>query len=273
MSLQFRKLFTISCTICVLTLLSTQSADAATISIDPPGSHEFIVDKGYEINDEDETTIQEICDKLLSDKGTRMVVVTITSMADFGQRGARIESYAARLYDQWGKRQKGSWGDKWKKGILLLVSIEDRKARIELGSNWKHEKNRQCRTIMSDQIVYHFKRGNYSKGITAGVIALDKMARDQALPGKQRPLWHFILAGFIIVFFFGSIISAIHSGSKGWGWFFWATIFGTIGAILHQLAESSSSDDNDSWFDGSDWSSCDSFDGGFSGGGGATGSW
>ena len=54
-----------------------------------------------------------------------------------------IETYARILYDEWGIGHKritvkgpgvGRSADiPWNKGILLLVAVDDRKARIELG--------------------------------------------------------------------------------------------------------------------------------------------
>lgn len=52
-----------------------------------------------------------------------------------------VEQYARQLFDHWGPGFKDR-----NYGILLLVSVGDRKARIELGAGWGGEAaDRRCR--------------------------------------------------------------------------------------------------------------------------------
>ena len=78
----------------------------------------------------------------------------------------------------------------WNYGMLLLVSKGDRRARIELGAGWRHDKDVQAEQIMDEQIVPRFKQGDFSGGIEAGVESLDKLARDlkfrRALPARRE---------------------------------------------------------------------------------------
>jgi uncharacterized protein len=154
----------------------------------------------------------------------------------------------------------------WNYGILLLVSQQDRKARIELGAGWKREKDAQCQQIMDELIIPKFKEGDFSGGIVAGVEGLDKMARDLQLPTKPRPASHYWIGAIFVGLMIFTIVSLIRRGSSGWAWLMWAAIFGVIGYILYQMATSSSRGGGGGFSGGS-------FGGGFSGGGGATGSW
>ncbi len=242
---------------------ATAHAQERTINLEPPGPREFILDRAGLVNDADREQIRTIGDSLLSEKGIPIVVVTIESMAQYGPPGIRIETFATLLFDQWGIGYKEVGGQSWNRGILLLVSAQDHKARIELGADWGHEFDPVCQKIMDEQVVFRFKQGQFSAGILAGVESLDRMARGIPLPTRPRPWWHYALVvGFIGLAIF-TIVSLIRRGASGWAWVFWAAIFGILGFILYQALTNS----------GRGGFSGGSFGGGFSGGGGATGSW
>ena len=154
------------------------------IRLDPPGSREFVLDKANLLDPAVKAKTQEECGKLLTDKATPIIVVTIPSMAEYGGANLRIETFARLLFDQWqiGIAQLNK--ENWNTGILLLVSSGDRQARIELGAGWRHNNDQICQQIMGQQIIPYFKQGDYAGGITAGVKALDAMARGKALADR-----------------------------------------------------------------------------------------
>ena len=252
------------------------------ITIDRPGDREFIRDEAHLISAEDAAKIKQLGDKLLTEKATPIIVVTIESMAKHGGAGMRIETFAHLLFDQWAIGVAKVNGQDWNTGILLLVSKNDRKARIELGDHWKRDQDQLAQQIMAEQIVPRFKQGDFSAGITAGVEALDKMARGLQLPppppksassgmfggfgsGEGPPKWLLIALAIGGIF---TIVSLIRSGSKGLAWLGWGLLAGLIGTILYSLLSNHGSGDSD----GGGYSG-GGFDGGFSGGGGATGDW
>lgn len=239
------------------------------IQLEPPGQREFILDKAGLITPEHEQQIRAICDKLLTERAIPIVVVTIESMAQYGGRYSRIETFATILFNQWGIGQEQVNGSDWNTGILLLVSTGDRTARIELGATWKHDHDQVARTIMNDYIVPAFRRGQFSEGIMLGVEGLDKMARGLALPRKPVPWWHFalILGGLVLAIF--TIVSLIRRGARGWAWIFWGFVFGLLAVLLYNVLRSGARGAGG----GGGGFSGGSFGGGFSGGGGATGSW
>lgn len=238
------------------------------ISIDRPGDHEFVRDLAKMIRPDDTKKIQEIAGKLLKEKATPIIVVTIDSMANHGGAGMRIETFARLLFDQWGIGHEKLNGENWNTGILLLVSKSDRKARIELGAGWKRDHDSQASKIMAELIIPKFKTGDYSGGIVAGVEGLDQMARGLELPQAPTPPtpWWVYAA---IVGFFGLMVftgvSLYRRGASGWAWLFWGIVFSILGFLLYTMMNSRSR--SSGGFSGG------SFGGGFSGGGGATGSW
>jgi uncharacterized protein len=253
------------------TSLHAADPDNLHINLEPPAQRAFVLDKAGLLKPEAVEQIRKLADKLLTDKAAPIVVVTINSMAEHGPAGVRIETFARLLFDQWqiGPAKLGETN--WNYGILLLVSKNDRKARIELGAGWRRDKDQQAQQIMDTLIIPHFKQGDFSGGIVDGVEALDKMARDLQLPQAPRQppsrgsmIIMLIFVGLAIF----TIVSLIRRGSSGWAWLMWAAVFGVIGMVLYNMATSSSSSGGSGGFSGGSFGG-----GGFSGGGGASGSW
>jgi uncharacterized protein len=169
--------------------LAGRQAGAVSISLERPGEREFVRDLAGMITGPDQARIRAICDRLLTDKATPIIVVTIESMAAHGGSDLRIETFARLVFDQWEIGQAQLAGQAWNTGILLLVSKGDGRARIELGGGWKRDKDALCQQIMDQQTIPRFKQGEFSAGIVAGVEALEKMARGLELPkGTSRGL-------------------------------------------------------------------------------------
>jgi uncharacterized protein len=245
---------------------STAAADMR-IDLDPPGPREFILDKAATLDSATQDQLRKACDKLLTDKAIPIVIVTINSMAEHGGGGLRIETFARLLFDQWQVGIAKLGKQNWNTGILVLVSVGDRKARIELGAGWGREKDQVCQQIMDERMVPKFRQGDYNGGILSGVEALEAMARGKALPTVPRPWWHYALVvGFIGLAVF-TVVSMIRRGASGWAWLFWGVIFSAAGYLLYSILTSSSSSSSGGGFSGG------SFGGGSSGGGGASGSW
>lgn len=260
--------------------LGILAGPAAALDLEYPPRPEprgFFADEADLIPDEVEARMRRDLDALLTDMAIPIVVVTIRAMAEYGADDLRIETYARLLFDHWGIGHekvivKGAgWGRSeersWNKGILVLVSRLDRKARIELGADYRHSKDALCDRIMQDYMVPAFKRGDFPAGIEAGVRALEQMARGEVIEPPPRPLWHYGLALAFVALMAASAASLAKSGASGWAWVFWGIVFSVLGWVLWTILTSPARSSSGGSFGGG------SFGGGFSGGGGATGSW
>lgn len=260
-------------TLCLLLVLTASSVQALEITLDRPGEREFIRDSANLLSPQDETEIRTLCDKLLTDKATPIIVITINQMSDHGGDGLRIETFARLLFDQWQIGHAQLNGQIWNTGIMVLVSQGDRKARIELGAGWKRDKDQLALKIMDEQIISRFKQQDFSGGIKAGVVALDAMTRELQLPASQQlpvpaPWWAPYAAAALIGLAVFTVVSLIRQGASGWAWLFWGVLFSGIGYILYQMMTNHGrSGSSGGGFSGG------SFGGGSSGGGGASGSW
>jgi uncharacterized protein len=236
---------------------------------DRPGQRQFILDEARLLSPEDREKIEVIAHETLKQTAAPIIVVTIRGLRYYGAGFISIEQYARRLFDHWGighpRLKAGGREIPRNLGVLLLVAVQDRKARIELGADWGHRKDAQCREIMDDHIIAAFKREDFSGGILAGVEALAAMVRDEPIPSPPRPSWHYILIAAVIGLGIFTVVSLIRRGSSGWAWLFWGAVFALLGALLYHTMRRRSY--------GSGGFGGGSFGGGFSGGGGATGGW
>jgi uncharacterized protein len=142
----------------------------------PPASQDFVSDFARLLSPDAKTRIAAAQKTAFETHNTPIVVVTIRRMSDYGMTGVSIEDFARQWFDHWrigtlDARESGA-----NKGILLLVSGGDRRARIELGADWGRNWDDACLDIMDGVIVPEFKRGNYSEGIARGVEQLAEMA-------------------------------------------------------------------------------------------------
>lgn len=91
--------------------------------------------------------------------GTQIVVVTIPNLPD----GVSINDYARDLGNAW------SIGSYYKNGILILLSIGDRKSRIAVGSNLTSVITNEVATNAAKQMSPYFKQGDYDNGLMQGI--------------------------------------------------------------------------------------------------------
>jgi len=220
---------------------------------DKPPTTDYFVDRASLLKPEAAKIVNETAAALLQQERIPLYVVTIDSLAAQQATGMGIETYAQKLFNHWGIGFK-----KRNYGMLLLVSVGDRKARIELGKGWSHDYNYQAEDVMQSLIIPAFKRDDYSTGISDGVRGMDAMARGLQLP-KPTPPWWFWPAviiggiGFVLL-----IINLFKTGRSGWAW----ALIVAVGLLLFFILRNAGSG-----------GSGGGFGGGSSGGGGATGSW
>lgn len=80
------------------------------------------------ISDGDKQTLEKMLEQTMQESGVPIVVVTIRRMKDFDQDSTDIESFTRLWFKSW------ELGAPKNNGMLVLVSTEDRRARIGLGS-------------------------------------------------------------------------------------------------------------------------------------------
>lgn len=79
-----------------------------------------------------------------------------------------LELYAVKLFETWGIGQKEKHN-----GVLLLISLKDRKIRIEVGYGLEGVLNdAKCGRIIRDIIAPYFRNNQFDNGISAAIEAI-----------------------------------------------------------------------------------------------------
>ncbi len=223
----------------------------------------YVTDLADLLEARNEERIEQWLWKIEAETGVEIIVVTLASIKDYpGTLNDSIESFATALFNRYGI---GNLPEN--NGILLLVAREDRKARIELGSGYGHDKDPDAMIIMRDVIIPEFKKADYAAGITNGVKALVLEFADIRI----GPNWPLIIAIIAVLIFFIIGFSLLFNGKKGWGWVFVGLGFIVLLFVIFMVINMirSSPGKSGSWSSGG----LGGFGGGSSGGGGASGSW
>ena len=151
----------------------------------PPAEDYPTADYAELLDEEQEKKLHQGQLSSYHEQNTPIVVVTINSMREYGPKDWSIERFGYTWFNKWQIGKRGAEGELINRGILLLVSVGDRKARIELGADWGRDWDRHCSVIMNTRIVPRFKKGDFAGGIEAGVQALAEMAGTP--PGQAAP--------------------------------------------------------------------------------------
>lgn len=239
----------------------------------------YVVDDAGVLTPDTEKQINQIAHAAKMRSGAPIVVVTIPSLASMNASGWSIELYATNLFNTW-----GIGSPKINRGILVLVSPGDRKARIELGKDWGHSKDAECQQIMDDWMVPEFKKGAYDKGVVAGVTALDGFLKTGEAPTPPKPAWFWPFVGVACLLGVLVVVDVFRNGAQAFIWIAGGLLIAGIGYVLMSMLSGRRYhyDSYDGWHDsgwgggggGSSGGSGGGFSGGgSSGGGGATGSW
>jgi uncharacterized protein len=183
----------------------------------------------------------------------QMAILIVPSL-----EGEDIDGFSIRVAEAW------KAGDvKKDNGVIFIVSIQDRKMRIEVGQGLEGVLTDALSSrINRNEVAPQFRQGNYDAGVLAGTIAIIQAIKgtyvNESPPqrGKRgsRSPWGTVLLIIIIII----AMSRRKGGGGGMGGY-WAA--GAAGALLGGAGRS------DSWGSGSD------FGGGGGFGGGSSDSW
>ena len=200
-------------------------------SLKPQG---YVSDFAHVLDAGSRAQLEQYCGRVEQATGVQMAIVTLPTL-----EGEPIEDVANTLYRQWGVGKKGK-----DEGILLLLSIQDRRDRIEVGYGLE--------PILPDGFVGSvlrearplLRQGSYGQAMFAAAeemgtriaaakgVALDFSLRPQRREVSERPHIPFSLivigiiilllllrggggGGFLAGMFLGNLLGG---GRRGGGW-------------------------------------------------------
>jgi uncharacterized protein len=192
-----------------------------------PPAGVFHLDEAGVLGAAETLEVDRIAAELLASEDIPILAVVLQDLASYGAAGYTIERYAREPFDHWGI---GSQAHNY--GMLLLVSVADRAARIELGAGWGHDHNDRAQHVMNTLIVPEFRDRRYSEGVLAGVRGMDAMARGLALPAARQAWWVMPAAFGVFLSVTGLMFSLIYSGRSGWAWALGGALFALLLLLL-----------------------------------------
>lgn len=249
---------------------SARLADAEDIKkIHPTG---YVTDLAGVVSPQTKARLEALCTELDQKAGAQMAIVTVHSL-----EGESVEEYAVDLF-----KQLGVGGKQSNRGVLLLISPDERKYRTEVGYGLEPIINDARAGDAGRAMVPFLRQRNYDAAIETGAWQLAKYVADDrgvslSAPEPPRhsqpvdsgrgsrlpniPFW--LIFGVIGLIFhligaaWRRLTGRTGRAGRGGGWW--------IGPTGGGFGGGSGGYDSGGGFGG--------FDGGSSGGGGASGDW
>jgi len=160
-----------------LSLLTAQFSHAVSIP-ENPGNH--VVDLAGIIDNSTEAKLNQYLRELEQKTTAQVAILTIKSL-----EGESLEDLSITVaHDKWKLGQKGK-----DNGVLLLVSLSDKKYRIEVGYGLEGViPDSMAGSIGRSYLVPFFRKGDYSNGIYTATLALaNEIAKDSGVKITGMP--------------------------------------------------------------------------------------
>jgi uncharacterized protein len=220
----------------LLVLLLALAALAAQARQDVPALTGRVVDKTGVLTAGQKAALEGKLRDFEERKGAQVAVLVVPTTAP-----EAIEQYSIRVADAWKLGREKS-----DDGAFLLVALEDRSMRIEVGYGLEGAlTDLASKRIIADIITPHFRAGDIPGGIEAGVDAMLKVIDGEPLPPPQRRgqegnpfggrAWDALPILFIFLFMVGGLLrmvlgrflgSTAGGGLAGLaGWLFTGSLF------------------------------------------------
>ncbi len=168
-----KKIITVSISILVLISIFTLSASALNI---PKATSKFFVnDFANVISDSDEQKMQQQGEELYKACGAQVVVATVKSID-----GEDLETYSLEMARSWEIGSKDN-----DDGILLLLVVDDRNVRIEVGTGLEGAlPDSKTGRLLDTYGIEHFKNNDFSTGLAA---VYDSLVNEVYIENELQP--------------------------------------------------------------------------------------
>jgi uncharacterized protein len=220
--------------------------------------------------------LERYCAQVEKATGAQIAVVTVPSL-----NGTPIEDFANDLFRKWGVGKKGQ-----DEGVMLLLAVQDRKDRIEVGYGLEPILPDGFVGSILREMAPSLREGNYGQALLAGTAEIgDQIAKAKGvtlartLPRRGPPNaggqsgglpWPIIVIGLVVLF-------GLFGGGGGGGFLTWMLLGNLFGSSRYRGGGGVWGGGGFGGYDGGGGSGggggFGGFGGGDSGGGGASGSW
>jgi uncharacterized protein len=211
--------------------------------------------------------LEQYLTALETESSVQMAVLTVP-----GLKGDDLEGYSIRVADEWKLGQEGK-----DNGVLLLLAVEDRKVRLEVGYGLEGTlTDAKSGYIVREIMIPYFSKGDFAGGImaassaVAGVVGGGKDITAEAVQKStksgQQSSRRSVPVNLLVILFILFFNSFGRMGRRGRGGLF-QLLF--LNSLLGSSRRSSWGGGGGSSFGGGSFGG----GGGGFGGGGASGSW
>src|SRR3989344_9429812 len=154
-----------------LALFAALAAAPLALAYTSPGLPSgYVNDFANVLSDQAKQALESDLANLEKTTSNQIAVAIVPSMG-----GDYIENYAVKLFEEWGigKRDRDN-------GILLLLSIEERKMRIEVGYGLEGAlPDSIAQSILDNKMTPRLKAGDYDGAVTAGAQAIEQATKGE----------------------------------------------------------------------------------------------
>lgn len=165
-----------SALLCLLLGQVVTTAPVRAVEVPPPGQR--VTDLSGTLSADERAGIETRLQRLEQEKGSQIALLLVPTTAP-----EAIEAYALRVAESWRLGREGV-----DDGVLLLVAVDDRKMRIEVGYGLEGViPDAIARRVIAETIAPYFRRQDFAGGLRAGVERLAALVEGEPLPQARRP--------------------------------------------------------------------------------------
>lgn len=138
----------------------------------------WVMDMAGVLSAEQQARLNRLIDQLERDTGAEVAVVVLRRT-----QGATPKEYATELFNRWGVGKRDA-----DNGVLLLVSLGDRRVEIETGYGMEAIlPDAVAGEILDTAVVPRFRAGDIAGGVIAGAEAIATRIRNAQTQGAYEP--------------------------------------------------------------------------------------
>ncbi|NUO65156.1 MAG: TPM domain-containing protein [Gemmatimonadaceae bacterium] len=146
------------CMVALMALQGGQTPETSGMPAPPPRGR-FVVDDAQLLDSASRQTVDSIT-RARQATGLPVYVLTIRSVAAYDSSDVSFEQFSRRVFTAWTAGRPGAEG-----AAMLIVSDEDKRARIEVGPHWNAVAGPAVQQIMTDAIEPAMAHESLDQGI------------------------------------------------------------------------------------------------------------
>ena len=150
-----------------------------TFADDVPGYSSYVNDYAVVITEKDKASMESVAKEVEEKTGAQIAVLTVKSMSPY----TSIDEFGMAVAEKWKVGEKGK-----DTGIIIILAMEERKVRIEVGYGLEGIFNdARVGRILDNTIIPYFRGGDFSAGLRRGVFKIaDTIGKEMDVELDER---------------------------------------------------------------------------------------